>query len=1001
MNTLKPVTSLILGLAALLLIQTGSAQVPGILKYQGRIAVNGVNFEGNGQFKFALVNSDGTSTFWSNDGTASGEPATAVTLTVVKGLYDVQLGDTSVTNMTTIPASVFNNPDVRLRVWFNDGTANGWQQLAPDERIASVGYAMVAATVPDGSITATKLAPGVGDIPNGSITADKLAPGAAAGNLTADNLSAVPVGGIIASGDPASQALLDQGYVALGEALETPDRWTEVFSGENAPAGHTAVWTGTEAIFWGGYISNGNSTDGRNQDINRGVRYNPTTETWTPMSTEGAPSPRRYHVATWTGSKMIVWGGQRQDPNEPSESFLYFNDGASYDPSTDTWTPISSANAPSPRIVNQAIWTGSEMIVFGGSSSDAAINTYHNDGGFYDPLTDTWTPFTAPWTEPRTGSAIAWTGTSLIVWDSQGFSPETPRGGRYFPGTNSWAALPRIPGEEELIIEGAAVAWTGTQMILWSGLDSMFGDTPSGGFIYTLGTNSWAPMETISAPAGSFFPTTAWTGSKMVVWGGASSISPPSLSPSQTGGIYDPSTDSWEPIVAEDGPASRYDANLDGCWTGTEMIVWGGAASPMAFGTEEPIWRKTGGRFNPDPTENRWTLIRNGSPAARVAHTAVWTGDKVIIWGGQNALASGGGPSPSMDGYYNDGGIFDPSTGEWTSMPSLGAPSPRSQHTAVWAGGEMLVWGGTAYNETTFTDEPLNSGAHYDPSADDWLAIAPASGPRSGHAAVWTGTEMIVCGGSNAVAGPDSPDVIEKYNPVSGEWTTLSNQYLDLMGSTNELFSLESPFAVWTGSAMYVIQGGAGFPKFLRYTPANDTWVQLQEPQPEDNVDLEGIKQLHWIGNKLLVVKDGSTPDGRLGALFDPSLQSWQSISAFGQPDFAESFAIENSFQVKSVWTGTKLLVFGGVNYPNPGGGTSFVLPGGGIYDPVADAWVGSLSPTGGPPLGMGSALWLGTEMFLWGGAGSNSAGIFEVFSMTDRGFRYRQPQQLHLYVRP
>jgi hypothetical protein len=53
---------------------------------------------------------------------------------------------------------VFANADVRVRVWFNDGT-NGSQLLAPDQRITSVGYAMVAATVPDGSISSSKLAP--------------------------------------------------------------------------------------------------------------------------------------------------------------------------------------------------------------------------------------------------------------------------------------------------------------------------------------------------------------------------------------------------------------------------------------------------------------------------------------------------------------------------------------------------------------------------------------------------------------------------------------------------------------------------------------------------------------------------------------------------------------------------------------------------------------------------------------------------------------------------
>jgi hypothetical protein len=44
-------------------------------------------------------------------------------------------------------------------IWFNDGV-NGSQLLTPDQRIASVGYAMMAANVPNGAITADKIAPG-------------------------------------------------------------------------------------------------------------------------------------------------------------------------------------------------------------------------------------------------------------------------------------------------------------------------------------------------------------------------------------------------------------------------------------------------------------------------------------------------------------------------------------------------------------------------------------------------------------------------------------------------------------------------------------------------------------------------------------------------------------------------------------------------------------------------------------------------------------------------
>ena len=41
------------------------------------------------------------------------------------------------------------------------------------------------------------------------------------------------------------------------------------------------------------------------------------------MTTTGAPAARGYHTAVWTGSEMIVWGGYYNN---------YFNDTWSYTP---------------------------------------------------------------------------------------------------------------------------------------------------------------------------------------------------------------------------------------------------------------------------------------------------------------------------------------------------------------------------------------------------------------------------------------------------------------------------------------------------------------------------------------------------------------------------------------------------------------------------------------------------------------------------------------------
>ena len=83
-----------------------------------------------------------------------------------------------------------------------------------------------------------------------------------------------------------------------------------------------------------------------------------TDDTWTATSTIGAPVARVFHTAVWTGSEMIVWGGV--------DFSGYLNTGSRYNPTTDSWTATSTASAPAGREIHTAVWTGSEMIIWGG-----------------------------------------------------------------------------------------------------------------------------------------------------------------------------------------------------------------------------------------------------------------------------------------------------------------------------------------------------------------------------------------------------------------------------------------------------------------------------------------------------------------------------------------------------------------------------------------------------------------------------------------------------------
>ena len=107
--------------------------------------------------------------------------------------------------------------------------------------------------------------------------------------------------------------------------------------------------------------------------LNTGGRYNPGTDSWTATSTTNAPSGRTVHTAVWTGSEMIVWGG--------FDGSMYLNTGGRYNPGTDSWTATSTTNAPTARGWHTAVWAGSEMIVWGGVTTPTTglLNT----GGRY------------------------------------------------------------------------------------------------------------------------------------------------------------------------------------------------------------------------------------------------------------------------------------------------------------------------------------------------------------------------------------------------------------------------------------------------------------------------------------------------------------------------------------------------------------------------------------------------------------------------------------------
>jgi hypothetical protein len=293
--------------------------------------------------------------------------------------------------------------------------------------------------------------------------------------------------------------------------LTTPD----IISGRSY---HTAVWTGTvaeggtgEMLVWGGFDADNFLDDG--------ARYNQTLNTWVAITSTAAPSARAGHTAIWTGNgselwrnTMLIWGG---DLNGVS------NNGAGYKPVLDTWTPITASGMPVVRAYHTAVWTGTEMIVWGGSDGSSLLSS----GGIYDPSSDEWSLInTSNAPVGRMNHTAVWTGSEMIIWggrDSGGNALST--GGRYKPTTYAWTPITstNITGRW-----GHTAIWTGSKMIIWGGVDQD-GNYLNTGASYDPVTNIWKAINTTGVPSGRVYHKAVWTGTiaeggtgEMLIWGG-------------------------------------------------------------------------------------------------------------------------------------------------------------------------------------------------------------------------------------------------------------------------------------------------------------------------------------------------------------------------------------------------------------------------------------------------------------------------------------------------
>jgi hypothetical protein len=310
----------------------------------------------------------------------------------------------------------------------------------------------------------------------------------------------------------------------------------------------------------------------------------------------GPLAPRGNHDVLWTGSEMIVWGGSLRD------SPAHLVDGAALDPETSTWRVLPSPPLE-PTQPTRAVWAGDELVVI---SPEATVG--------YDPSTDTWRQVAEGANPPLDRGFVAWTGERVVVWRADVRELD--------PVSGTWTVLPDTGWGMSRMWENAMVVFDdsilltrlapgmceGREFIYWTG--SEWQGLPPAATASLEYADCAGPHQIAAVPGGLLIwedrlhPTlryhaddNAWVEAETTPLhgsegaGGALGIDDRNLVPDYgRGAIYDGGTGDWTPVVL---PGDGHD--LEMVWTGSEVLMWGATCCYGAGAVEFTIdaWRWT------------------------------------------------------------------------------------------------------------------------------------------------------------------------------------------------------------------------------------------------------------------------------------------------------------------------------------------------------------------------------------------------------------------------
>lgn len=336
------------------------------------------------------------------------------------------------------------------------------------------------------------------------------------------------------------------------------------------------------------------------------------------------------------------------------------------------WTAI--AEAPTGfegRLTASVVWTGGEMITYGGGQQlDGTSEVALKDGAIYSLHKNAWEllPAASFLTTGRKRHTAVWNGKAeMIVWGGINADVARADGAAYHTISKSWTALPAAPIAARA---NHCAVWSPptSEMIVWGGVagSTRFAD----GAAFDTSTRTWSklPAAPISARHAH---VCVWTGSEMLVWGGSGAPSVP-----DDGALYDPVKKTWR-VLPPSGKTTRL-------WpyagASTALFAWfGGYADPVP---------NDGGLLTLGATP-AWSDLPPPSAALLPPRTggASWfDGERLTIW-------SGASYSPDVV-FETSGAVFDTKTKAWSALDVTGAPLARTFPTVATTQWGAVVWSG-------------------------------------------------------------------------------------------------------------------------------------------------------------------------------------------------------------------------------------------------------------------------------------------------------------------